>query len=91
MMHGTMSLKFDGGIVGGEGWQEKVHNGEEWKKLLRTAMNRRILHMPMEWMNEYGESGRGDCFVNMILMGGWMDGVFRGLLLFRSMFIWICV
>jgi len=25
------------GIVGGEGWQEKVHNREEWKKLLRTA------------------------------------------------------
>jgi len=38
----------DGRIVGGEGWQEKVHNREEWKKLLRTARNRRILHMPME-------------------------------------------
>ena len=38
-------------IVGGEGWQEKVHNREEWKKLLRTARNHRILHMPMEWMN----------------------------------------
>jgi len=25
-----------GRIVGGEGWQEKVHNREEWKKLLRT-------------------------------------------------------
>ena len=37
-----------GRIVGGEGWQEKVHNREEWKKLLRTARNRRILHMPME-------------------------------------------
>jgi hypothetical protein len=35
-------------IVGGEGWQEKVHNREEWKKLLRTARNRRILHMPKE-------------------------------------------
>jgi len=35
-------------IVGGEGWQEKLHNREEWKKLLRTARNRRILHMPME-------------------------------------------
>ena len=39
-------------IVGGEGWQEKVHNREEWKKLLRKARNHRILHMPMEWMNE---------------------------------------
>jgi hypothetical protein len=35
-------------IVGGEGWQEKVHNREEWKKLLRTARNHRILHMTME-------------------------------------------
>jgi hypothetical protein len=38
----------DGRIVGGEEWQEKVYNREEWKKLLRTARNRRILHMPME-------------------------------------------
>jgi hypothetical protein len=27
-------------------WQDEVR--EEWKKLLRTARNRRILHMPME-------------------------------------------
>ena len=45
-------VREDGRTVGGEGWQEKVHNGEEWKKLLRTARNRHILHMPMEWMNE---------------------------------------
>jgi hypothetical protein len=38
----------DGRMVGGEEWQEKVHDREEWKKLLRTARNRRILHMPME-------------------------------------------
>jgi hypothetical protein len=37
----------DGRIVGGEEWQEK-YNREEWKKLLRMARNRRILHMPME-------------------------------------------
>ena len=37
-------VREDGRIVGGEEWQEKVHNREEW----RTAMNRRILHMPME-------------------------------------------
>jgi hypothetical protein len=42
----------DGRVVGGEEWQEKVYNREEWKKLLRTAWNRHILHMPMEWMNE---------------------------------------
>ena len=41
-------VREDGRMVGGEGWQEKVHNREEWKKLLRTARNRRILHMPME-------------------------------------------
>ena len=43
-------VREDGRKVGGEGWQEKVHNREEWKKLLRTARNRRILHMPMECM-----------------------------------------
>ena len=41
-------VREDGRIVGGEGWQEKVHNREEWKKLLRMARNCRILHMPME-------------------------------------------
>ena len=41
-------VREDGRTVSGEGWQEKVHNREEWKKLLRTARNRRILHMPME-------------------------------------------
>jgi hypothetical protein len=41
-------VREDGRIVGGEGWQEKVHNREEWKKLLRKARNCRILHMPME-------------------------------------------
>jgi hypothetical protein len=37
-----------GRIVGGEEWHEKVYDREEWKKLLRTARNRRILHIPME-------------------------------------------
>jgi len=41
-------VRADGRIVGGEGWQEKVRNREEWKKLLRTARNCRILHMSME-------------------------------------------
>jgi hypothetical protein len=40
-------VREDGRIVGGEEWQEKVYNREEWKKLLRTAQNRHILHMPM--------------------------------------------
>jgi len=41
-------VREDGRIFGGEGWQEKVHNKEEWKKLLRAARNRHILHMAME-------------------------------------------
>jgi hypothetical protein len=41
-------VKEDGRIVGGEVWQEKVYSREEWKKLLRTARNRRILYMAME-------------------------------------------
>jgi len=41
-------VREDGRIVGGERWQEKGHSREEWKKLLRTARNCRILHMAME-------------------------------------------
>jgi hypothetical protein len=41
-------VREDGRIVGGEEWQEEVYNRGERKKLLRTARNRRILHMPME-------------------------------------------
>ena len=37
----------DGRIVGGELWQGKVHNGVEWKKLLRTVRNGHILHVPL--------------------------------------------
>jgi hypothetical protein len=41
-------VREDGRMVGAEEWQEKVYNREEWKKLLRTARNRCILHMPMK-------------------------------------------
>jgi hypothetical protein len=41
-------VREDGRMIGGEEWQEKVYNTEEWKKLLRTARNHRILHMPVE-------------------------------------------
>jgi hypothetical protein len=41
-------VREDGRIGGGEEWQEKAYNREEWKKLLRMARNCRILHMPME-------------------------------------------
>ena len=35
-------------LVGGKGWKERFYDRQEWKKLLRTAMNRHILHKPME-------------------------------------------
>jgi len=41
-------VREDARIVGGERWQEKVYNREKWKKLLKTAMNRCILRMPIE-------------------------------------------
>jgi len=41
-------VRADGRQVGGKGRKERVYNREEWKKILRTARNRRILHMPME-------------------------------------------
>jgi len=42
-------VKEAGRLVSGKGWKERVYTREEWKKLLRTARNRCILHMPMEW------------------------------------------
>ena len=41
-------VREDGRLVGGKGWKERVHNREEWKKLLRTARNCHVLHVPME-------------------------------------------
>jgi hypothetical protein len=41
-------VREDARIVGGEDWQEKVYNREEWKKLLIMARNCHILRMPME-------------------------------------------
>jgi hypothetical protein len=38
----------DGRLVGGKGRKQRIYNREEWKKLLRTPRNRRILHIPME-------------------------------------------
>ena len=45
-------VREDGRLVGRKGWKERIYNREEWKKLLRMSRNHRILHMPMEWMNE---------------------------------------
>jgi len=41
-------VREDGRLVGGKWWKERLYKREEWKKLLRTARNCRILHMPME-------------------------------------------
>ena len=41
-------VRQDGRLVGEKGWEEMVYNREEWKKILRTARNGRILHMAME-------------------------------------------
>jgi hypothetical protein len=40
-------VREDGRIVGEE-WQKKVYNREELKRIIRTARNRHILHMPIE-------------------------------------------
>jgi hypothetical protein len=39
-----------GKLINGKVWKERVYdyNKEEWKKLLRMARNRHILHIPME-------------------------------------------
>jgi len=41
-------VRENGRLVGLKGWKKRVYNREEWKKLLRTARNHCILHMPME-------------------------------------------
>jgi len=41
-------VRKDGKLAGGKAWKERVYNREKWKKLLRTARNRHILHMPVE-------------------------------------------
>ena len=41
-------VREDGRLVGGKGWNEKVYNREEWKKILRMVRNCCILHIPME-------------------------------------------
>jgi hypothetical protein len=43
-----VEVREDGRLVDGVGWKERVYNREEWKRLLKTARNRRILHMPVE-------------------------------------------
>jgi hypothetical protein len=43
-------VRYDGRIAGGEEWQKKVYNREEWKKLLRMVRNGHILRV--NGMNE---------------------------------------
>jgi hypothetical protein len=44
-------VREDERIIGGEWWQGKVYNREEWKKLLRMAMNCHIVDAAVGWMN----------------------------------------
>jgi hypothetical protein len=46
-------VRDNGRLVGGNEWKERVYNQEEWKKLLRTATNRCILYMPIEWLTDW--------------------------------------
>jgi hypothetical protein len=45
-------VREDGRLVGGKVWKERIYNREERKKLLRTARNHHILHMPTERINK---------------------------------------
>jgi len=47
-----VEVREDARLVGGKGWKKSVYNREEWKKLLRTTRNLRILLMPMERINK---------------------------------------
>jgi len=40
-------VREDGRPLGGKRWKERVFNSEEWKKPLRLARNRCILHMAL--------------------------------------------
>ena len=41
-------VREDGRMFGEEERQEKVYDREEWRRLLRTARNHRILFMPVD-------------------------------------------
>jgi hypothetical protein len=69
-------MKEDGRIGGGEEWQEKVYNREEWKKLLRMERNRHILHVPMEWNELTNMARKMNIFMLrmiLILLTFWQD------------------
>ena len=57
-------VRDDGRMVGGEEWQEKVYDREEWKRFLRTARNRRILYMPMDWLIDWLIRLNNSCLLN---------------------------
>jgi hypothetical protein len=42
----------EGRIVGGEGWQEKVHNREDWKKFLSENGKELVHSAHTNGMNE---------------------------------------
>jgi len=41
-------VREDGRIISGKGWQVRLYNREELKKILRTARNLHILHVSIE-------------------------------------------
>jgi hypothetical protein len=41
-------VRENGSMVGGEEWQGKVYDREEWKRLMRMARNHCILRTPMQ-------------------------------------------
>ena len=46
---GQDEVREEGKLVGGKGWKKRIYNREEWKKFLRSARNRHLLHMSMEF------------------------------------------
>ena len=83
---GLDEVSEDGRMVGGEEWQEKVYDREEWRRLLRTARNHRILFMPMDWLIDCGPSGKLSSsfqfYTNLKVTGSIPDGV--GIFLWRN-------
>jgi len=45
-------VKKDGRLGGGKALEEMVYNKDEREKLVGTARNLRLLHIPVEWLNK---------------------------------------
>jgi len=57
-------VREDGRIVGGEGWQEKLHSRVEWKKLPKRVLYMNLITKTLRgrprnrWQDEVREDGR---------------------------------